>query len=169
MTNSIDEKFMRIALDEAREGYERGDFPVGAVLTFDNIYRNKGNNSTRTNNEWSSHAEASLIRAHAPAIQMAVKEGQLVTLYTTLEPCFMCLGTSVLNRIGRIVYACPDPNGGAAGINPLSLSNWYKEHWPKIDSGMFKEESYFLLVDYMAKNKKWKNVLKIFEEIPKDW
>lgn len=168
MAISLDEKFMEIAMQEAREGYERGDFPVGAVLTFDNQLIGKGNNSTRTNGEWSSHAESSLIKAHAPAIQKAVKDERLVTIYTTLEPCLMCLGTSRLNRIGRIVYACPDPNGGATELDVNSIAPWYSKAWPKIERGSFGKESYSLLVDYMSKQDTWKNTLECFRGLYKD-
>lgn len=165
MEKDYDKKFMRLAMTEAEEGYERGDFPVGAVLTFNGNLIGKGNNSNRTNDEWNSHAESLLIGTYASAIQSCVKEGGLVELYATLEPCLMCLGSSVLNRVSRIVYACQDPNGGAAGIDAGMLPEWYARKWPEIEKGDFREESYSLLVNHMRKNKSWERILKSFEKM----
>ena len=165
MAENYDRGFMELAIVEAEQGYERGDFPVGAVLAFNGNLIGKVNNSNRTNNEWNSHAESLLIRTYASAIQSSVKKGGLVELYTTLEPCLMCLGSSALNRISRIVYACPDPNGGAAEIDVEMFPEWYKRKWPKIEKGDFRNESYNLLVNYMGKNETWKKVLKSFEKM----
>ncbi len=125
MITTKDKEFMKIALKEALEGYNRGDFPVGAVLVIDGKIMGKCSNSNKTNSEWTAHAESSLIRSFAPAIQRNKKEEKVIEIYATLEPCLMCLGTSVLNRISRIVYACKDPNGGATGLNPKHLGDWY--------------------------------------------
>ncbi len=168
MVDDRDSYFMRLALSEAQEGYNRDDFPVGAVLAVDGEYLGKGSNSTKTNREWSSHAESSLIRSFAPAIQRNKKDEKSIELYTTLEPCLMCLGTIVLNRITRIVYACPDPNGGAARLDPNQLGKWYVKKWPMIEQcNEFREESYILLTDYMRKHEKWKNILASFEDMHK--
>ena len=165
MAENYDRKFMKLAMREAEEGYERGDFPVGAVLTFNGRLIGKGNNSNRTNAEWNSHAESLLIGTYASAIQSCRKEMGLVELYTTLEPCLMCIGSSVLNRVSRIVYACPDPNGGAAGIDIEALPEWYARKWPEIEKGGFRSESYNLLVNHMRKHKSWKRILKSFEKM----
>ena len=165
MATDYDRKFMRLAMREAEEGYKRGDFPVGAVLTFNGKLIGKGNNSNKTNDEWNSHAESLLIGTYASAIQRCRKENGLVELYTTLEPCLMCLGSSVLNRVSRIIYACPDPNGGAAGIKVRTLPKWYARKWPEIEKGDFRDESYNLLVNHMRKHKSWKRILKSFEKM----
>ena len=169
MITSQDEEFMKIALKEAEEGSIRGDFPVGAVLTIGGEFIGKGNNFNYTNGSWNDHAEASLIRAFAPAIQRNKKNDKLVEIYTTLEPCFMCLGTCVLNRIGRIIYACPDPNGGATGLDPKSLSGWYVKRWPVIEGGLFREESYKLLDDYMSSRESWQKTLSHFQKMHEGW
>lgn len=55
------------------------------------------------------------------------EENAFVEIYTTLEPCIMCLGTLVMSRVNRIVFACPDPLGGATSINKNTLSTYYVE------------------------------------------
>ena len=79
------------------------------------------------------------------------------------------MGTSVLNRIGKIIYACPDPNGGAASLDSKALPEWYAKKWPIIENGIFREESYQLLVNHMKENDSWKNILKKFEKMYKGW
>jgi len=58
----------------------------------------------------------------------------------------MCLSTAVMNRSDKIVYACPDPIGGSTSLDPFVLGEWYIRHWPKISFGIYKKESYDLLV-----------------------
>ncbi len=161
MKRSLDEEFMTIALDEARKSYERNDFPVGAVLVIDGILVGKGNNTQFTRQDWYSHAESQLIGKHASEIKKASKQLKSIHLYTTLEPCLMCLGTSVMNRISRIIYACPDPFGGVCGMKPPT--DWYEKKWPSIEHGILKDKSYNYLISYMISRKDWEDVLQKFE------
>ncbi|MCK4670257.1 MAG: nucleoside deaminase [Nanoarchaeota archaeon] len=162
-----DKKFMKLALEEARKAYSNGDYPVGAVLVIDGKFVDSGRNALYSNKNWVSHAELRLLNANANIIREKRKNNSKVELYTTLEPCLMCMGTAVLNRISRIVVACPDPHGGAAHLDPKHLTSFYVRKWPKIDSGLFKEESYQMLVDFMRQNPAWVKVLKTFEKAEK--
>ncbi len=164
-----DEKYMRLALDEANNAYKRGDLPIGAVLVVeDKVF--SGSNKCKSLENWLAHAEAKLLHNNAVDIKKAVKQECDIHLYTTLEPCLMCLGTIVLTRIPRIVYACPDPNGGACNLMPGEIKDWYIKRWPLIEQGHFREESYNLLTAYFRENKEtWGKVLKKFEEVGKSW
>ena len=64
-----------------------------------------------------------MIGKYASQIKEASKRGDKIELFTTLEPCLMCFGTIVHNRINRIVYACPDPLAGPTSIEPPT--KWY--------------------------------------------
>lgn len=148
----IDEIFMEIALKEAQKSLNNGDFPVGSVLTIDGKLVAKSHNDMHTKNNWASHAEAKLIQKSSELIRKnaAGKRNPKIVLYATLEPCLMCLGTSVLHHITKIVYACPDPHGGATNIiDPKNLSGFYKRRWPKIIGGLMKNESYDLLTSFL--------------------
>ena len=61
MFSQIEENFMRVALNEAKNCYSRGDLPVGAVLTINDNLEGVGGNSAKTNRDWTSHAEISLL------------------------------------------------------------------------------------------------------------
>jgi tRNA(adenine34) deaminase len=158
----FDEKYMGVAMNEAKNCYSRGDLPVGAVLTIDNEIEGISGNSARTNGDWTSHAENSLLHKVSWKIKQSSK-GAISKLYTTWEPCLMCAGAAVLSRVDEIIYACPDPLGGMSKLDKSLLGVWNQKHWPDFREGPFKEESYNLLIKYMAENKViWGEFLKGF-------
>jgi tRNA(adenine34) deaminase len=81
-----DERFMRIALDEARQG----DFPFGAIIVRDGQVLARGRNLGRTNDDPTAHGEMTAIRRCLADHGSAALRGS--TLYTTGEPCAMCMG-----------------------------------------------------------------------------
>ncbi|HYW07626.1 MAG TPA: tRNA adenosine(34) deaminase TadA [Longimicrobium sp.] len=108
-----DERWMRLALAEAREAERLGEVPVGAVMVRGGEVVARGHNLTHTNQDPSAHAEMVAIRRAA----QATGHWRLLdcTLYVTLEPCAMCSGAIVLARVPRLVYAAPDPKAGMCG------------------------------------------------------
>ncbi|MDP3987391.1 MAG: nucleoside deaminase [Nanoarchaeota archaeon] len=156
-----DEYFMNMALEEARISANRGDLPVGSVLTIDGGLIGRAGNSATSKDDWTSHAEYLVLNQFSSVIKRR-KSGDNV-LYTTWEPCLMCMGCSVLSRVSEIVYACPDPSGGVASVDPLHLGEWYVKKWPKIRQGPFREESFNLLEKVMLENlDRWGSFLERF-------
>ena len=106
----MDEKFMSIALDEAHLAFQKGEVPVGAVITQGGEVLSVAHNSPISLHDPSGHAEIIAIR------EAARKLGNYrlvdATLYVTLEPCIMCAGAIVQARIRRVVYGTEDPKGG---------------------------------------------------------
>jgi len=94
-----DERFMRIALDEARQA----DFPFGAVIVRDGQVLARGRNLGRTNGDPTAHGEMIAIRHCLTEHGSAALRGS--TLYTTGEPCAMCMGAILWCRVGRLVFA----------------------------------------------------------------
>ena len=167
-----DKKFMKLSLKEAEKSLNNKDFPVGAVLVIDGKLVDKKRNTLHNDKDWTSHAESLIIKENSKIIRDKIKNNNSkVELYTTLEPCLMCLGTAVLNRISKIVYACPDPHGGATHLNPKNLTKWYERKWPEIKCGLFKEKSYELLVNFMKEknDETWNKILKLYEEMHVKW
>ena len=98
--------------------------------------------------------------------------GAKVDLYATLEPCLMCFGTAVHHRLSRIIYACPDPNAGSTHIDPRSMKEVYLNMWPKIFSGLMKEKSCEMMIDFFRNGEpeEWKiRNAKLFENMKKEW
>jgi tRNA(adenine34) deaminase len=99
-TASADDiRFMHIALDEAK----RGDYPFGAVIVKDGKIIARGRNLGRTHDDPTAHGEMVAIRRCLAAHGSAALRGS--TLYTSGEPCVMCMGAIIWCGVGRLVYA----------------------------------------------------------------
>src|SRR3712207_6590467 len=107
----MDEDFMRAALELAREGWRRGEVPVGAVVVHDGTVIGEGFNQPISANDPTAHAEIVAIRAAARRLGNYRLTG--AALYVTIEPCQMCVGAMVHARIARVVYAAREPKAGA--------------------------------------------------------
>jgi tRNA(adenine34) deaminase len=94
-----DERFMRIALEEAR----LGDFPFGAVIVREGREIARGRNLGRTKSDPTAHGEMVAIRRCLAVNDRNVLVGS--TLYTTGEPCAMCMGAILWCHFGRLVFA----------------------------------------------------------------
>ena len=108
-----DEKWMKIALEEAIKAEKEGEVPVGSVLVKDGILIAKARNQPISNNDATAHAEIQLIRA-AGKIQKNYRLNG-TSLYVTLEPCAMCVGAMMHARIERIIYGAHDSKTDAYG------------------------------------------------------
>lgn len=110
---SEDERWMRVALDQARIARDKGEVPVGAVLIDQNGSQVAADHNRREELvDPTAHAEILVMSAAARAAGDWRLTGH--TLYVTLEPCPMCAGAAVAARLGTLVYGTPDLKGGAA-------------------------------------------------------
>jgi tRNA(adenine34) deaminase len=94
-----DVRFMKIALDEAR----RGDYPFGAVIVKDDKILSRGRNLGKTKDDPTAHGEMVAIRRCLAVHGSAALKG--ATLYTSGEPCAMCMGAIIWCHMGRLVFA----------------------------------------------------------------
>ena len=108
-----DERFMALALEEARRAAAEGEVPIGAVVTCGAEVVARAHNRREADADPSAHAEFSAMRAASRALGRWRLTG--CTVYVTLEPCLMCAGLMVNARVDRCVYGAPDPKGGALG------------------------------------------------------
>jgi tRNA(Arg) A34 adenosine deaminase TadA/aspartate/methionine/tyrosine aminotransferase len=109
--SALDERFMALALEEARLAEHRGDVPVGAVAVVEGKVVAVGHNRREQDADPTAHAEIVCLREAARRRRHWRLGG--LTLYVTLEPCPMCAGALVLARVDRVVFGCRDPKGGA--------------------------------------------------------
>ena len=103
---SVDEEFMRAALDLASEAEAAGEVPVGAVVVIEGRIVGRGYNSPVSQQDPTAHAEVLAIRQAAKVVGNYRLTGS--TLYVTLEPCPMCAGAMVHARVGRLVFGARD-------------------------------------------------------------
>ncbi len=162
-----DKGIMKFALNEAKEAGRQGNFPIGGALAINNNLIDVGRNQLRSNNDWYSHAENKLIEKYSGLIRDESKKGSKIELYSTLEPCFMCFGTSLLHRIPRIIFGCPDPYGGIASLDKNNFPIFYSKRWPEVKGGLFAKESYDLLLFFFkSKNtSEFKEMFNIYKTL----
>ena len=105
-----DEKWMRLALGEAREAMARDEVPIGAVVVSRNRIIARGHNLTETLGDVTAHAEMQAITAAESTL--GGKYLTDCTLYVTVEPCLMCAGALAWSQISRVVYGAADDKRG---------------------------------------------------------
>jgi len=107
---SADERFMRMALDEACTAANAGEVPIGCVVVSRGRVVARSHNLTETLIDVTAHAEMQAITAAANTL--GGKYLTDCTLYVTVEPCPMCAGALGWAQVSRIVYGCADPKRG---------------------------------------------------------
>ena len=133
-----DEYFMNIALDMAREAYNRDEVPVGCVIVKDNSIIASSYNRKEIDNVATYHAEVVAINEACRRLKTWHLDG--CTLYTTVEPCMMCTGAIIQSRISRVVYGTDNESFGY-----LSKIDNYKFD---IVSGILKDECSILMSNF---------------------
>lgn len=142
-----DESYMRQALNEAKEAYNKGEIPVGAVVVWNNRIIARAHNLTETLHDVTAHAEMQAITAAANI--MGGKYLKDCTLFVTLEPCIMCAGALGWSQISRVVYGALDPKRGYSTFSPNALH-------PKteVTSGILADEALELMQSFFAARRK---------------
>ncbi len=145
---TIDEKWMREALEEAQEAARRGEVPVGAVVVHGEECLARGGNRTIELCDPTAHAEIVALRTAARAAGNHRLEG--VTLYVTVEPCAMCAGAIVQARVDRVVYGADDPKGGAFRSCFAVLTSPMVNYRVEVTPGVLAEECAAMLQAFFA-------------------
>jgi len=112
-TQADDERWMALALEEARAAAAAGEVPVGAVVVRDGQCLARGYNAPIARHDPTAHAEMRALRAAARRLGNYRLDG--CTVYVTLEPCAMCAQALLHARVSRVVWGAPEPKTGAAG------------------------------------------------------
>ena len=105
-----DEKFMRMAINEARQALKREEVPIGAVVVAGDRVVGRGHNLVETLQDATAHAEMQALTAAASTLGGKYLQG--CTLYVTVEPCIMCAGAAGWAQVGRVVWGADDPKKG---------------------------------------------------------
>ena len=169
-------KIMGYALEEARVAGQMGEVPIGAVVVRErqrgeamqpsggNLSQNTTNTKTRqfelistgrnlveTNMDASAHAELEAMKKAASC----VGNWRLLnaTLYSTLEPCPMCLAAAQAFRCKTVVYGAPDMRLGAVETHIRLLDNKHPYHDIEAIGGVLEEESAVMLRDFFRKRR----------------
>lgn len=135
---SVEEKYMKEALKQAKKAYALGEVPIGCVIVHEGKIIGRGYNRRNTDKNTLAHAEITAINKASKAIgDWRLEE---CTLYVTLEPCQMCAGAIVQARIPEVVMGCMNPKAGCAGsiLNILEMPQF--NHQVKVTPGILEVE-----------------------------
>ncbi len=151
------EKFMERAIYIARGALDAGEFPVGCVIEYKNRILAEGvrmNSMCKGRNEL-DHAEINALK-ELSMLDYECDSSEL-TIYSTLEPCLMCLGAILISGINKIVFAYEDVMGGSMSCDLSKLPILYNNSNFKIISGILRTKSLvlFKLFFMESKNSYW--------------
>ena len=162
---SIQEKYMREALKQAKKAYSLGEVPIGCVIVHEGKIIGRGYNRRNTDKNTLSHAEITAIKKASKVIgDWRLEE---CTIYVTLEPCQMCAGAIVQARIPEAVIGCMNPKAGCAGsiLNVLEMPEF--NHQVTVTRGIMEQECSEMLKTFFAElrirnkaEKKQRNIFK---------
>ena len=109
--SAIDGACMGLALGLAREAFDAGEVPVGAVVSLGGRIVGRGRNGSVAGHDPTAHAEILALREAAAALGRSRLDGAI--LCVTLEPCLMCCGAILEARVAQLVFGAREPRTGA--------------------------------------------------------
>lgn len=128
----MNEKYMKMAIKEAKKALLKNEMPVGAVIVYENKIISRGHNMRETYKDSTLHAEIVAIRKACKKIGDWRLNKCL--MYVTMEPCLMCMGALIESRIDKIV--CGIRNTKFRKINDEII----KKYNINIEYGIFDNE-----------------------------
>ena len=146
-----DERYMKMAIEQAGIAEENGDVPIGAVIVFENQIIGKAYNQREQLADPTAHAEIIALTQAAAALENWHLDG--CTMYVTLEPCAMCAGALVLARMKRLVFGCSDPKAGACGSLYNIVQDERLNHRVEVTSGVLEAECSELLQGFFERRR----------------
>ena len=157
------ELFMQEALLLAKEAFDEGEVPVGAVVTIGNKVIGRGRNRREKGKNALFHAETEAI--NEACRRLGGWRLWECDLYVTLEPCPMCAGAIINSRIKNVVFGAYDNKNGACGsvVNLFTSDFSYK---PSYEGGFMEEECSQILTEFFKSirnknNNKYKNEIQV--------
>lgn len=166
---SLDEKYMKEAIRQAKKAYALGEVPIGCVIVHDGKIIGRGYNRRNTDKNTLAHAEITAINKASKKIGDWRLED--CTLYVTLEPCQMCAGAIVQARVTRVVMGSMNPKAGCGGsiLNVLEMPEF--NHQVDVTRGVLEEECSHMLTSFFkelrVRNKREKEERKTMETVDK--
>jgi tRNA(adenine34) deaminase len=145
------EELMREALGIAAMGLEAGELPIGAVVALDGEVIAARHTSEVATKRLLTHAE---LLALEDAERRGLKRRREMRLYTTVEPCLMCLGAAMTFGVGAVIYALPSPSDGAVALVkgwPRDTAAFPTYQTPAFIADVLRRESAALFAEYVRR------------------
>lgn len=158
---TVDEKYMKEAMKQAKKALKAGDVPIGCVIVYNDKIIARGYNKRNAKKTTLAHAE---LLAMAKASKV-IGDWRLedCTMYVTLEPCQMCAGAIVQARIPKVVIGTMNPKAGCAGsvLNLLQIEQF--NHQVEVVYDVLKEECSVMLSDFFKELREQKKMKKLMK------
>ena len=166
---SVEEKYMRAALNQAKKALALGEVPIGCVIVHEGKIIGRGYNRRNTDKNTLAHAEITAINKASKKIgDWRLEE---CTLYVTLEPCQMCAGAIVQARVTEVIMGCMNPKAGCGGSILSILEMPEFNHQVDVTRRVLEEECSHMLTSFFkelrVRNKKEKEERKAMEAVDK--
>lgn len=155
------EYFMKKALNQAINALSAGEFPVGCVVVHEDRILTTGARKGTAGNIPNEIDHAEMIALKRLADLDINRDNKRIVLFTTLEPCLMCLGALILSGISEIVYAYEDVMGGGLSCDLKNLMPLYKNSRISFVPNILRKESLELFQAFFnnAENSYWQGSL----------
>ncbi len=148
----IHEKYMKMALNQAKKAEKLGEVPIGAVIVKDGVVISKAYNKRNTSNLATHHAEILAIEKACKKLKdWRLEEAEM---YVTLEPCPMCAGAIVNARIKTLYFGAFERKSGAVFSNFHILSKGVLNHKTDAIGGILESECSDILKEFFSSKRK---------------
>lgn len=141
-----DEKYMKLALAQAKKAYVREETPIGCVIVHQDKVIARGYNKRNGKKNTLAHAE--ILAIHKASKVLGDWRLEDCTMYVTLEPCPMCAGAIVQARISRVVVGSMNPKAGCAGSVMNLLQTPGFNHQVELETGVLGEECSQIMTEF---------------------
>lgn len=141
-----DEKYMKLALAQAKKAYVREETPIGCVIVHQDKVIARGYNKRNGKKNTLAHAE--ILAIHKASKVLGDWRLEDCTMYVTLEPCPMCAGAIVQARISRVVVGSMNPKAGCAGSVMNLLQTPGFNHQVELEIGVLGEECSQIMTEF---------------------
>ncbi len=138
MDKELDERYMKMALEEAEKAGGKGEVPVGAILLKGDQVLARDHNRCVELSDPTAHAEILVLRRGGEILKNYRLNG--TAMYVTAEPCPMCVSAMVHGRISRLVFGSFEPKFGAVESKFRLLNDQGLNHKVKVDRGILEKE-----------------------------
>lgn len=134
----MDNKYMKLALKEARKAFEKEEVPIGAIIVKDGKILSRAHNLRETKKQACAHAEVLAIQKACQKLNSWRLED--CDMYVTLEPCPMCAGAILNARIKNVYIGAMEQRSGAAGSKINLFEDYVFNHKTNYESGILENE-----------------------------
>jgi len=154
MSNKI-EYYMQETLSLAEQALDQGELPIAALVVIDDKIISRAFALDKQEQRFLIHAELLALEKADKQLAPNPEIRRSATLFSTLEPCLMCMGAAMSFFVGHIYYGLGSSSDGATEL----VAQWYRKEedlpeyqMPSVTGGVLKEESIRLFEQYILQN-----------------